>query len=78
MSFISRWNRPDRCRPMCIDTPKSFLSELHAALGTRPALNFQDPFSMFQHLVDHIVDPFDISVWRLSDHVRVLERVNLP
>ena len=76
MSFLSRWDGPDRCRILCIDTPTELRSELHAALGKQSALYFQDPFAMHRNLIDLIINLYAISVWRLRDHVRMLEKVN--
>ena len=76
MSYFRRRDYPDRCKVLCIDMPIDLHTEQHAVLRERPALNLQDPFSMHQTLIDQVIDLYDILVWQLGDHVRVLEKVN--
>ncbi|RYP36265.1 hypothetical protein DL767_003418 [Monosporascus sp. MG133] len=74
MSFFTRWDYPDQCRILCIDTPEHLGSELQTALAQQPPLDFRDPLVMHRHLVDQIIVLYDISVWRVRDPVRQIER----
>jgi hypothetical protein len=77
MSFMSRWDDSGRCRILSFDVPRGLDLKLQAALRKQPELNFKDPFAMHRHLIDQIIDLYDISVWRLRDHVRLCEKVNI-
>ncbi|KAI9786717.1 MAG: hypothetical protein M1816_007858 [Peltula sp. TS41687] len=74
MGFFARWDTPDHCRVLCVDTPEYLHSELEVALEKQTALNFKDPFTMHRHLIDQILVLYDISVWRVRDPVRVIEK----
>ncbi|RYP02538.1 hypothetical protein DL764_005782 [Monosporascus ibericus] len=74
MGFFTRWDSPDQCRALCIDTPECLDSELQTALAQQPPLDFTDPFVMHRHLIDQIIVLYDISVWRVRDPVRQIER----
>ena len=76
MGFFTRWDFPDHCRILCIDTPKYLQSELRAALGKQSTLDFKDPFAMLRHLIDQILVLCDISVWRIRHPVRMIEKVS--
>lgn len=75
MDFFSRWDFPDQCRVLCIDTPNFLRSDLRGALCVGNSVNLQDPFGMFQYLMDQIIILYDTSVWRIRDVVRTIEKV---
>ncbi|EAQ93092.1 hypothetical protein CHGG_01327 [Chaetomium globosum CBS 148.51] len=78
MSFFTRWDRSGLSQVLCVDLPKDFPLELHRLLERRPEpLNFQDPFAMHTSLIDQIVVHADISVWRVRDPVRLLEKTRM-
>ena len=77
MSFFTRWDSPNMSQVLCVDTPPDFPIELKKLLDNRPQLvDFRDPFAMHANLVDQIVVYTDISVWRVRDPVRQLEKVS--
>jgi hypothetical protein len=77
MTAFTRWDHsPSRCQVLCVDTPFDFPDELLKALKKRPTpLDFRDPFAMHANLVDQMIICFDISVWRVRDPIRQLEKV---
>ncbi|KAK4156191.1 hypothetical protein C8A00DRAFT_31001 [Chaetomidium leptoderma] len=79
MSFFTRWDCPDNTsQVLCVDTPPDFPSELKTLLEQRTQpLNFRDPFSMHAGLVDQIIVYADVSVWRVRDPVRHLEKTRM-
>jgi hypothetical protein len=77
MTVLSRWEAPDRCSILCIDAPFDMPARLDRALARRRTpLDFHDPFAMHAVLWDLIIVYYDISVWRVRDPVRVLEKVS--
>jgi len=63
---------------MCIDTPEELQLGLEDALRKQlPSLNSSDPFAMHAPLFDQIVLLYDISVWRVRDPVRKIEKVSM-
>jgi hypothetical protein len=76
MSFFSRWDDSGTCQILCVDTPSDFREQLQKLLEKQDQpLNFSDPFAMHVSLVDQIIVYVDISVWRVRDPVRQLEKV---
>jgi hypothetical protein len=55
MSIFTRWDYPNKCQVLCVDTPDDLPAKLMKALEKRPALNFQDPFAMHLDLVNQII-----------------------
>jgi hypothetical protein len=79
MSFFTRWDYPNTCQVLCVDTPPDLRSALKKFLEKQPqALNFRDPFAMHPPLVDQVIVYTDVSVWRVRDPVRLLEKVRPP
>ena len=79
MSVFTRWDAHGGCQVLCIDAPPDFPTELRSALARRrEPFNIHDPFAMHADLWDRIVVYYDISVWRVRDPVRLLEKVCLP
>jgi len=76
MGFFTRWERPDRCRVLCIDTPEKLQSRLETVLREQSPLKFSDPFAMHVPLIDQIILLYDVSVWRVRDPVRKIEKVS--
>jgi hypothetical protein len=77
MSIITRWIQPSTCQVMCVDTPEDLPDELKKSLEKRPSpLNFRDPFAMHVDLINQIILYYDISVWRVRDPIRALEKVS--
>jgi hypothetical protein len=78
MGFFTRWDSPDECKVLCTNTPKELPSELQIALGKQPSLlDFKDPFAMHLPLIDQIILLYEVSVWRVRDPVRQIEKVSL-
>ncbi|RYO74280.1 hypothetical protein DL766_007592 [Monosporascus sp. MC13-8B] len=74
-TVFSHWKSEARCQVLCVDVPFDFAEELKKALESRTApLNFGDPFAMHVDVWDRIVVYYDISVWRVRDPVRMLEK----
>ena len=78
MSYFTRWDNKDICQVLCVDTPSDFPAELRKLLQkqTRP-LDFRDPFAMHSALVDQMIVYYDVSVWRVRDPVRDIEKVSI-
>ncbi|GAB1310594.1 hypothetical protein MFIFM68171_00804 [Madurella fahalii] len=75
MTVFTRWDSPGSCQVLCVDTPPDFPMELQKLLHKQPKpVNFQDPFGMHTSLVDQMIVYSDISVWRVRDPVRQLEK----
>lgn len=76
MSFFSRWDDSGTSQVLCVDTPFDFPDELQKLLEKQDQpLNFLDPFAMHISVVDQIIVYADVSVWRVRDPVRLLEKV---
>jgi hypothetical protein len=79
MSFFTRWDSPSTSQVLCVDTPPNFPEELKKLLEKRPQpIDLRDPFAMHVNLVDQIIVYADVSVWRVRDPVRCLEKVSGP
>jgi hypothetical protein len=77
MGIFTRWDDGAKCKVLCVDTPYDLPKKLKAALENRlPGLNFGDPFAMHADLLDQIIVYYEISVWRVRDPVRNLEKVS--
>jgi hypothetical protein len=77
MSFFTRWD-PTSSQVLCVDTPPDFPLELQKLLAKRTEpLDCRDPFAMHACLVDQMIVYADVSVWRVRDPVRRLEKVRL-
>lgn len=75
-TVFTLWDRSGLSQVLCIDTPFDFPTELQSLLARLPALlDFRDPFALHAGLVDQLVVYCDISVWRVRDPVRQLEKV---
>ena len=78
MGIFTRWDDGAKCKVLCVDTPSDLPEKLEAALTKRPSpLNFQDPFAMHTDLLDQIIMYYDISIWRVRDPIRKLEKVSI-
>lgn len=75
MGFFTHWDRFRSCRVLCVDTPEELQQGLKTILQKQP-LNFGDPLSMHVPLIDRIIELYDISVWRLRDPIRQIEKVS--
>lgn len=75
MDFFSHWTASNHCRVLCIDTPNSFQRSLHAVLQGPVSLNGMDMCALARCTLTELVSVLDMSVWRLRDHVRGLEKV---
>jgi len=76
MGFFTRWDYPSSCRVLCIDTPEELQLGLMAALQKQSlTLEFKDPFTMHAPLIDQIILLYDLSVWRVRNPVRAMEKV---
>ncbi|KAK4132809.1 hypothetical protein BT67DRAFT_450775 [Trichocladium antarcticum] len=77
MSFFTRWESRGLCQVLCVDTPPDFPDQLCKLLQKQDKLDFRDPFAMHAALVDQMVVYYDISVWRVRDPVRHLEKTRM-
>ena len=78
MTILSRWESPNKYQVLCIDVPSDLPSDLQKALAEREdPIDFADPFALQADLWDRIVVYSDISVWRVRDPVRRLEKERL-
>jgi hypothetical protein len=78
MGIFTRWDDGEKCKVLCVDTPYDLPEKLKAALEKRPTPpDFQDPFAMHADLLDQIIVYYDISVWRVRDPVRNIEKVSM-
>ncbi|KAK0748327.1 hypothetical protein B0T21DRAFT_356331 [Apiosordaria backusii] len=75
-TVLTRWDYPNKHQVLIIDTPSDFPDQLVRLLrnASPPKLIFHDPLAMHTSLVDQIIVYSDISVWRIRDPVRQLER----
>ena len=77
-TILSRWEHPEKCQVLCIDTPFDLPKTLQRALRDRDEPpNFRDPFALHTDLWDQLIVYSDISVWRVRDPVRGLEKARL-
>ncbi|KAK3987792.1 hypothetical protein QBC44DRAFT_116468 [Cladorrhinum sp. PSN332] len=80
-TVFTRWDRAspvNRCQVLVVDAPSDCPEELSKALKKQTAgLNFQDPFAMHAILIDQLATYCDISVWRIRDPVRHLEKTRM-
>jgi hypothetical protein len=77
MGFFTRWDNLGYCRVWCTDTPEELQSGLKTVLRKQsPPLDFSDPFATHVPLIDQIILLYDISVWRVRDPVRKIEKVS--
>ncbi|KAK3497514.1 uncharacterized protein B0T23DRAFT_85886 [Neurospora hispaniola] len=83
MSIFTRWDAPGKCRVLCIDTPPDCPERLKDALLKKkkslslPEAAQADPFALHADLLDIIIVYSDISVWRVRDPIRLLEKSRL-
>lgn len=76
MMVLSRWDFTGKCQILCVDVPFDLPERLQTAHEERAAsVDFRDPFAMHVHLWDQMIVYWDISVWRVRDPVRQLEKV---
>lgn len=82
MGFFTRWDAPGRCRVLCVDTPRFLQTELLIALNKQLpaaiAATLRDPLALHRPLIEQVLVLYDISVWRIRDQVRQIEKVPLP
>jgi hypothetical protein len=80
MSFFTRWDYPDHCRVLCIDTPIGTPENLQLRLKTdlqkQSPLKLSDPLAMHVPLIDQIILLYDVSVWRVRELVGLIEKVS--
>lgn len=92
MSVFTRWDSglsvpggSRKCRVLCIDTPHDCPERLKDALvkktpsrsKTEIAQARADPFALHSDLLDIMIIYSDISVWRVRDPIRLLEKSRL-
>lgn len=87
MSVFTRWDSSlspggsGKCRVLCIDTPPDFPERLRDALvkntQSLTAQAMADPFALHADLLDMMIVYSDISVWRVRDPIRLLEKSRL-
>ncbi|KAK0668340.1 hypothetical protein QBC41DRAFT_322163 [Cercophora samala] len=76
-TVFTRWDYPDKHQVLIVDTPLDFPDQLICLLHKASAsekINFYDPLAMHTSLIDQIIVYSDISVWRIRDPVRQMER----
>ncbi|KAK4462990.1 hypothetical protein QBC42DRAFT_266827 [Cladorrhinum samala] len=77
-TVFTRWDSSGACQVLCVDAPPDCPAGVLKALGTQTSgLDFRDPFSMHSVLIDQLVAYSDISVWRIRDPVRTLEKTRM-
>jgi hypothetical protein len=76
MGFFTCWDSQDQVRVVCVDTPPDLPSNLQTALEKQAPVEFKDPFSLHRYLIDQMIILYDISVWRVRDPVRIIEKVS--
>ncbi|KAK4177754.1 hypothetical protein QBC36DRAFT_326389 [Triangularia setosa] len=77
MTVFTRWDYPDKHQVLVVDTPSDFPDQLTTLLQKASAsqqMNFEDPLAMLTSLIDQIIVYSDISVWRIRDPVRQMEK----
>ncbi len=75
MDFFNVWGQSNS-QLLCVDTPGDLPDRLQKALGNTSNLEFRDPTAMYAGLLDQVILYYDISVWRVRDPVRRLEKVS--
>lgn len=75
MGIFTFWDEKT-CRVLCVDTPENLPKRLEGALNKQPPVEIRDPFAMYTDLLDQIILYYEISVWRVRDPVRKLEKVS--
>ncbi|KAL2257677.1 hypothetical protein VTK26DRAFT_9320 [Humicola hyalothermophila] len=77
-TFFTRWEGSESCQVLCVDTPPDFpdgvLEQLHRQ---NSPLDFKDPFALHASIVDQLIVHYDVSVWRVRDPVRQLEKTRM-
>ncbi|KAK3941799.1 hypothetical protein QBC46DRAFT_381473 [Diplogelasinospora grovesii] len=78
-TVFTRWESPGhRCQVLVVDCPFDLPAKLRTALEKRQSgLDFRDPFGMHPDLMDQLIVHMDVSVWRIRDPVRQLEKSRL-
>lgn len=77
MGIFTHWDG-EKCKVLCVDTPIDLPDKLKAVLEKRPSHpDLRDPFAMHTDLLDQIIVYYEISVWRVRDPVRKLEKVSM-
>lgn len=77
-TIFTRWDYPDKHQVLIVDTPSDFPEQLICLLqkaSLSGQINFHDPLAMHTSLIDQIIVYSDISVWRIRDPVRQMEKV---
>jgi hypothetical protein len=81
MSFFTRWDSNGHGRVLCIDTPDDMPEALKRSLesggGNSPELNPQDPYFLHIPVIDQVLLQYTISVWRVRNPIRNIEKVCL-
>ena len=76
IGIFTFWDEEGMCKVLCVDAPSDMPTRLKTALQQRRSpLDFRDPFSMHTDLLDLIIVYYDISIWRIRDPIRNLEKV---
>ncbi|KAK4196951.1 hypothetical protein QBC40DRAFT_286388 [Triangularia verruculosa] len=76
-TVFTRWDYPDKHQVLIVDAPPDFPEQLACLLqkaSVSQELNFQDPLAMHTSLIDQIIVYSDVSVWRIRDPVRQMEK----
>ncbi|VBB72038.1 Putative protein of unknown function [Podospora comata] len=76
-TIFTRWDYPDKHQVLIVDTPSDFPEQLICLLqkaSLSGQINFHDPLAMHTSLIDQIIVYSDISVWRIRDPVRQMEK----
>ncbi|KAK4231145.1 hypothetical protein QBC38DRAFT_451522 [Podospora fimiseda] len=79
-TIFTRWDRGpvNRCQALVVDAPSDCAGDLLKALKKQKyGLNFQDPFAMHALLIDQLATYCDVSVWRIRDPVRNIEKARM-
>jgi hypothetical protein len=83
-TVFTRWDRgpspaANKCQVLVVDVPSDCPDKLLKVLrkqGGSSSLNFRDPFALHSILIDQLAAYCDVSVWRIRDPVRHVEKVS--
>ena len=78
MDCFSTWNSSGSSKMLCVDAPEYLRTKLLAALQQEKGCPFSwlDPFASHRHFVDQLIALHDMSIWRVRDLVRDIEKAS--
>ena len=78
MDCFSIWSSSGSSKMLCVDAPEYLQTGLLAAMQQEkePPFTRLDPFASHRHFVDQLIALYDMSVWRVRDLVRDIEKAS--